>query len=524
MRNIASLLTLVMLFLTLGVGSAQEEEVGYEILQIVSPNEIITWLNVDGMTQAEFDALELPPGWIKNQPREVIPSGGAFAQSPGAEVAGEFVDETHFGHQWRHVATIVEADAPLDDEGLLAANTINKFHQVVFSAGTTLPVLVSPEGDIYPMITRDTGRTSETFALPDGWQLTEITLTEDPVVQLPNPTINIRTENEDSFQGPVGELAGLIGAVEQGDSDDLGLRDNEQACSDLIESNDKAGRWICSAIDNINTDPMLGDEALTQVTAGLFAFAAEPATRCDGSMDELLTTMRDNFPTFTDHATLEVERLIARVCSPLTYHEGYWGTEIQGMRGAINLSDVHVDAATKSVRVYAQVQVMGQIAVPVQAGPGECAEMLDGETVCYHPNAVYLNGSGQELLASDGTGSWWVKHAWILDGEGYGNCELGDRVYDNCPWIEGELLEDGLTMRMAGTSEMASNFFNLRTPLLDEDPITYRVTRIQPTNIDPEAGEIDMTPVVGFELVYECQEEPSPFDGLVRSCPTVSNP
>ncbi|NDJ53857.1 MAG: hypothetical protein GYB68_12350, partial [Chloroflexi bacterium] len=97
------------------------------------------------------------------------------------------------------------------------------------------------------------------------------------------------------------------------------------------------------------------------------------------------------------------------------------------------------------------------------------------------------------------------------------------RVYDNCPWVEGELLEDGLTMRMAGTSEMASNFSNLRTPLLDADPITYRVTRIEPTNIDPDAGEIDMTPVVGFELIYECQEEPSPFDGLVRSCPTVSN-
>lgn len=58
MRNVVSLLTLVMLFLTLGVVSAQEEEVGYEILQIVSPNEIITWLNMDGMTQAEFDAVD----------------------------------------------------------------------------------------------------------------------------------------------------------------------------------------------------------------------------------------------------------------------------------------------------------------------------------------------------------------------------------------------------------------------------------------------------------------------------------
>lgn len=103
------------------------------------------------------------------------------------------------------------------------------------------------------------------------------------------------------------------------------------------------------------------------------------------------------------------------------------------MPGAVNISDRHVDAATNEVRVYAQDRAMGQIAVPVQVGTGECGQMLDGETVCYHPNAVYLNGSGQELLESDGTGSWWVKHAWVLDGEGYGNCEAGDRVYENCP-------------------------------------------------------------------------------------------
>jgi len=211
--TIAILLIAIVLVSGMLIVSAQDENVGYEILQIVSPNEIITWLNVDGMTQAEFDAIELPQGWIKNQPREVIPSRGAFAQSPSAEVAGEFVDETLFGHQWRHVATIVEANVPLDDEELLTANTINKFHQVEFSAGTTLPVLMSPEGDVYPQLTRDTGRTTDTFAFPDGWQLTEITLTEDLVVQLPNPTINLRTENEDSFQGPVGALAGLIGAA-----------------------------------------------------------------------------------------------------------------------------------------------------------------------------------------------------------------------------------------------------------------------------------------------------------------------
>lgn len=87
----------------------------------------------------------------------------------------------------------------------------------------------------------------------------------------------------------------------------------EQACSDLIASNDEAGRWLCSAIDTIEADPILRDDTRTQVTTEPLAFVAEPTARCDGYMDELLTTMRDNFPTFTDLATLEVERVIKRV-------------------------------------------------------------------------------------------------------------------------------------------------------------------------------------------------------------------
>ncbi|MEL6109152.1 MAG: haloalkane dehalogenase, partial [Planctomycetota bacterium] len=163
---------------------------------------IVTWANTDGLTEEEFDAIELPQGWFKNQPREIVFDEGTFASTPGS-ATGEFVDEELFGHSWRHVATVTEANVLLDSDGLLTANTISKSHEVTFDAGTTLPVLQSPSGEQFALVTRDANRTSDTPTLPEGWQVVDRAITEELVLQLPNPTTNIRADNQDSFQGPV---------------------------------------------------------------------------------------------------------------------------------------------------------------------------------------------------------------------------------------------------------------------------------------------------------------------------------
>lgn len=188
----------------------EEPRVGYEILQVRSPTEIIVWISVD-LTTEEFEAIELPQGWIRNQPREGEPDASSFARSPDATSDGEFTYEEHFGHEWMHNATVIEANTPVDDEGLLRMSRVAKFHDVTFAAGRTLYVLVSPEGTPYVRISRDAGRTSEEPTLPDGWRLLEHALSEELTMQLPNPTDNIRGDNEDSFQGPVAELAGVGG-------------------------------------------------------------------------------------------------------------------------------------------------------------------------------------------------------------------------------------------------------------------------------------------------------------------------
>ena len=183
------------------------------------------------------------------------------------------------------------------------------------------------------------------------------------------------------------------------------------------------------------------------------------------------------------------------------------------------INDMYVDTLTKRATVYAQSRMLGKTVTPPQVGPGECMDSKNGK-VCFHPNAVYLNGSGKELMKADGTGAWWVKHSWVLDGEGYTNWELKPREdYGEGDWVEGKLLEDGMTMKCGLTEASKSSLYNLRRPIFDNHPITYQIIRYAPKNDDPKNGPIDMTPTVQFSLDFKCKSEKSAFNNLVRTCP-----
>lgn len=210
--------------------------------------------------------------------------------------------------------------------------------------------------------------------------------------------------------------------------------------------------------------------------------------------------------------------------SLLDFHNGYWITEVNLSWAPVPVkavNDLHMDPKTGRVTVYAQASVLGSIMAPAQVAPGECTEVR-GQRVCAHPDAVYLNGSGKELAQSDGTGAWWVKHSWVLGGEGYDNCELKPaEVYDKCIWVEGVLLDDGVTMKIGGIGPDGAMHYNTRSPVFDRDGFYYVATRFGPTNSDPDAGPIDLTPTAKGMVRLECYEEPSPLNGVRRGCPTM---
>ena len=195
----------------------------------------------------------------------------------------------------------------------------------------------------------------------------------------------------------------------------------------------------------------------------------------------------------------------------MALHDGYWRTDIDSPDLPVTITvinDMHIDLASRRATVYAQAKALGQVVSPPQVGPGECTESPTGETVCYHPNAVYLNGSGEERLEADGNGEWWVKHSWVVDGEGYDNCELfpPSETYEDCIPVEGIWLEDGRSMRVGA---LPDGPYNERRPLLDTEPVAYEVV-----------GYLSPTEEVR-RLTFDCVDEASMFDGQARPCPTA---
>jgi len=206
--------------------------------------------------------------------------------------------------------------------------------------------------------------------------------------------------------------------------------------------------------------------------------------------------------------------------NPLYYHDAYWVAKIkpEGAPAKITvINDMHVDTSTNRVTVYAQSRILGKIVSPPQVGPGECIETKN-DTLCFHPNAVYLNGSGVELDSSDGSGAWWVKHSWVLGVEGYQNWELKpEKIYGDGHYVEGILLEDGFTMKIGIRKDSIFTDYNLRMPIINTNTrkIDYQVVRYEYSNKN------DSIPEEKFKLVWKCKKRKSPFNNDIRTCPEL---
>jgi hypothetical protein len=202
------------LLLLISIGCEDDEvtspteplRVGFELIEIKSADSILVWVNDESLTQAEFDSISIPAQWRKNEPREGDPDGSTFFRSPDATEDGIFTRKELFGYRWLFNAQIVEQNVvlPNNDVALLNGRNIAKYHQVRFKAGKTLYILISPNGEEYIRVSRDANRSTDIPIIPESWKLEERILENELIIDLPNPTLNIRAENnQDSFQGPV---------------------------------------------------------------------------------------------------------------------------------------------------------------------------------------------------------------------------------------------------------------------------------------------------------------------------------
>jgi hypothetical protein len=64
-------------------------------------------------------------------------------------------------------------------------------------------ILENPDGERFIEVSRSVNRSSDTFTIPEGWTLTTHELQMELQVELSGIVSVLRTDNEDSFQGPL---------------------------------------------------------------------------------------------------------------------------------------------------------------------------------------------------------------------------------------------------------------------------------------------------------------------------------
>ncbi len=280
-----------------------------------------------------------------------------------------------------------------------------------------------------------------------------------------------------------------------------------------VETIDKSNIWLETAITEITENEELSNQQSDKIIHHLDELIDNKELRMDLKFQEdfIQEITKLDYP---ETAVLSIEKAHIRVSSPLNYHDGYWVTKIKPPGSPFKLSvvnDMHIDPYSKRVTVYAQTQLFGKVVAPAQVGPGEYATDKDGNKTAHHPNSVYLNGSGQELSESDGTGEWWVKHSWELDGKGYTNWELKpEEDYGQGTWVEGILLEDGITMKIGTLNDGEILWgFNIRKPIFGDNKLSYEVIRWEYENNESEANKV-------FTLKWHYKTKESAFDNQAR--------
>jgi hypothetical protein len=175
------------------------EVAGYELIDLLEKK---VWGTGD-FTPGEYAAFTPPLLWMKNDPRTMIADQAEFLQSPGCSEPGQFTYMRAYDKEFLNVVQLISMDTSLDDQGLIRRTELEKYHLLTYFSGRTVTILQGPTGENFIWVSRSVDRPSDTFTLPEGWTLSTHDLQTDLQVDLLGNVSVLRTENEDSYQGPL---------------------------------------------------------------------------------------------------------------------------------------------------------------------------------------------------------------------------------------------------------------------------------------------------------------------------------
>lgn len=159
------------------------------------------WISLEPMTREDYEALPLPPAFMHVSLGRTAMDEHWFTRSPDQEEDGPMALREIAGHPFGHCARGLEMSQPFGPTGPREV-LVQKHHGGWFESGRRVPVLVDPEGRRFVHIV-DSSRAPESLAMPEGFALEWLSLTEDWSFQLPSPTTAYFFDTGDSFQGPI---------------------------------------------------------------------------------------------------------------------------------------------------------------------------------------------------------------------------------------------------------------------------------------------------------------------------------
>ena len=175
------------------------KRIGYELINLLTKEVLAT----SHFTSEEYDAFSPPLLWIKNDPRIMMADEAEFLQSPGCNDPGQFTYMWRFDKFFLKVVQLIKMNKPADSEGLIIKTTLEKYHLLTYYSGRNVSILQNPIGERFIEVSRSVNRSSDTFTIPEGWTLTTHELQTELQVELSGIVSVLRTDNEDSFQGPL---------------------------------------------------------------------------------------------------------------------------------------------------------------------------------------------------------------------------------------------------------------------------------------------------------------------------------
>jgi hypothetical protein len=174
-------------------------------MEIIDATTMQVWQTMENVRQADYDALVVEAPFQKVGAAPLAAWSSYFLCSPGDESIQPMRTFDLGGHRWSLCARPLGAPTlPAGPDGPRLM-LVEKHHSIVLAAGADVPILVSPEGQIYAHVV-GTGQSLDELAIPPGWVLDTLHLEKQATFDLPCPTSAYFFQTPagmESFQGPV---------------------------------------------------------------------------------------------------------------------------------------------------------------------------------------------------------------------------------------------------------------------------------------------------------------------------------